>query len=235
MKSLEVCLTPTLLPLHEFQGKTVVVVDIFRATSTMTAALSEGVSHIYPVSDLEECKSMEKMGYISAGERNGQKAEGFKLGNSPLEYLNGAQQGEKIAMTTTNGTFAINEIKNKAAEVLMGSFLNISATANYLNQQKTDLLILCAGWKGKFNLEDTLYAGALVSKLETTFQTSCDAAIASKTLYEQNSKDLGSLIAKASHTKRLQNHQIEKDIDFCLQIDKYKIIIYLKDGKLYSK
>jgi len=235
LKSIEVCLTPTLLPLHEYEGKIVVVVDIFRATSTMTAALSEGVSFILPVADLEECKNLENEGYVIAGERDGQKAVGFSLGNSPLEYMNEAYAGKKIAMTTTNGTFAINEVKEKAAEVLMGSFLNLNATADYLVNQQNDVLILCSGWKGKFNLEDTLYAGALTKILENTYETSCDAAIAARTLFDQNKNDLQSLIAQASHTKRLQNHKIENDIEFCLSFDKYSAIVKLKEGKLFSK
>jgi 2-phosphosulfolactate phosphatase len=235
MKSIEVCLTPHLLNLHEHKGKIAVVVDIFRATSTIIAALSEEVDHIFPVAELQACKALEKEGYLCAGERNGQKAEGFLLGNSPLEYQNKAYAGKKIALTTTNGTYAIEQVRKNAKEVLMGAFLNLAATSDYLISQNEDILIVCAGWKGKFNLEDTLYAGALVSLLSPFFETNCDAALAAKTLFEQNSKDLKPLIAAASHTKRLQNFQIEKDIDFCLTFNKYHFIVFLDGEVLKSK
>jgi 2-phosphosulfolactate phosphatase len=233
MKNIEVCLTPELLKLYTAENKAVVVVDIFRATSTMVTALSEGVAAILPVEDLETCRQLSSEGYIIAGERNGQKAEGFVLGNSPLEYLEGAYSGQKIAMTTTNGTFAINQVKEKAEEILMGAFLNLQATADYLHTLNLDVLILCAGWKGKFNLEDTLYAGALVSLLSSTFDTSCDGALAAKFLYEQNSDQLESFLSQASHTKRLQNHNIEQDIKFCLTLNKYPIVVSLS-GKILT-
>jgi len=235
MKNIEVCLTPELLKLYTAENKAVVVVDIFRATSTMVTALSEGVASILPVEDLETCRQLAAEGYIIAGERNGQKAEGFVLGNSPLEYLKEAFSGKRIAMTTTNGTLAINQVKEQAAEVLMGAFLNLQATADYINTLNHDVLILCAGWKGKFNLEDTLFAGALVSLLSSTFDTTCDGALAAKFLYEKNSNRLASFLSQASHTKRLQNHNIEHDIDFCLELDKYSIVVRLENQQLISK
>ncbi|GAB3646838.1 2-phosphosulfolactate phosphatase family protein [Echinicola sediminis] len=232
MNKIEICLSPELIHLHDLKDKIVVVVDIFRATSTMVTGLANKVHSITPVAGLETCRAMKANGYVIAGERNGQTAEGFELGNSPLSYLNNAYEGKKIAVTTTNGTLTIEKSKKDAAEVLIGAFLNLQATADYLVQKGKDVIIHCAGWKGMFNLEDSLYAGALVSVLSAQFVYDCDGAIAMKALYEENKNDLKGFLSQASHAKRLQNHNIEADIDFCLTLDKYDFIGKLKGDEL---
>lgn len=231
--SLEICFSPALIHLHDLQGKIVVVVDIFRATSTMVTALANGVESIKPVENLETCRALAAKGYVIAGERNGKKEAGFELGNSPLSYLNGTFAGKRIAMTTTNGTVAIERAKAGADEVIMGSFLNLEATASYIRLQTKPVLIFCAGWKGKFNLEDSLYAGALASLLQ--FPYDCDGALAMETLYNQVKVDLVGFLKKASHAKRLQNHNIEEDIDFCLTPNKYTIIAKLIEDEIIAK
>lgn len=234
MRNIEVCVSPELIHLYDTKGKNVVIVDIFRATSTMMAALANGVTSITPVMDLESCRAMASAGYVIAGERNGLTAEGFELGNSPLAYLENAYAGKKIAMTTTNGTLAIEKTKADANKILLGAFVNLKATAKFLIDESQDILVLCAGWKGKFNLEDSLYAGALVSSLHPHFQTDCDTAIALKSLYESNSHRLQIFLGQASHAKRLQNHNIEADIDFCLTQDKYDIVGLLSGQELIA-
>ncbi|AWW29889.1 2-phosphosulfolactate phosphatase [Echinicola strongylocentroti] len=232
MNKIEICLSPELIHLHDLKGKIVVVVDIFRATSTMVTGLANKVKSITPVAGLEACRAMKEKGYIIAGERNGQTAAGFELGNSPLSYLNNAFEDKKIAVTTTNGTLTIEKSKKDAAEVLIGAFLNLKATADYLIQQGKDVVIHCAGWKGMFNLEDSLYAGALVNVLAGHFGYDCDGAIAMKALYEQHQDDLKDFLSQASHAKRLQNHNIEADIDFCLTLDKFDFIAKLQGEAL---
>ncbi len=125
MKKIEICLSPELIRLHDLKGKIVVVVDIFRATSTMVTGLANAVQSITPIAGLESCRTMKEEGYIIAGERNGHTAEGFELGNSPLSYLDNAFEGKKIAVTTTNGTLAIELSKKDADEVILGAFLNL--------------------------------------------------------------------------------------------------------------
>ena len=223
MQQVEICFSPELIQLHELKGKIVVVVDIFRATSTMVAALANGISEIKTCADLEECRTMASSGYLIAGERNGIKAEGFQLGNSPLAYLSGNYQHQKLAMTTTNGTLAISKSAG-ADEVLIGAFPNLQATVSYIQSRHRDVLIHCAGWKGKFNLEDSLYAGALVKALEATHEAEDDGAIAMKSLYEKEGHDLKGFLSQASHAKRLQNHNIDSDIDFCLTLDVFPLV-----------
>jgi 2-phosphosulfolactate phosphatase len=230
MKKVEICFSPELIHLHSLKGKIVVVVDIFRATSTIVAALANGVSEIRTFADLEECRQMSDQGYLIAGERNGLIAEGFELGNSPLAYLNDAYAGQKLAMTTTNGTLAISK-SSEADEVVIGAFPNLSATVSYLQTQNKDVLIHCSGWKGMFNLEDSLYAGALAKSLEATHEAAEDGALAMKALYEKEGHDLKGFLSQASHAKRLQNHNIESDIDFCLTLDLYDLVAKLDNNQ----
>ncbi len=234
MKKIEVCLSPGLIHLYDIKEKTIIIVDIFRATTTMVTALANGVVSIAPFKSLEKCKSMKKDGYIIAGERDGKKADGFELGNSPLSYLEGTYKGKKLAMTTTNGTLAIDSVSNQASQIIIGAFINLDSTVSFLKNSKEDLLIYCAGWKGKFNLEDSLYAGALADSLADYYQSDCDSTLAVKSLFQTNKKDLKKLLSNAAHTKRLQNQNIEEDIDFCLSMNLYETVVLLKEGKIVS-
>ena len=232
MNSIEVCFTPELIHLHEVKGKLVVVVDIFRATSTIVAALAHGVTEILPFADLESCRAMQAQGYLIAGERDGLTAPGFELGNSPVAFLEGNYVGKKLAMTTTNGTLALDKSKG-AAEILIGAFPNLKATASYIQSRNLDVLIHCAGWKGRFNLEDSLYAGALVQALSSSHANREDGALAMESLFSLEGGNLATYLSQASHAKRLQNHGIESDIDFCLSLNRYQKVVGLAgDGAL---
>ncbi|WP_154855552.1 2-phosphosulfolactate phosphatase [Cyclobacterium xiamenense] len=233
MRNIETCISPELIHLHDLTQKTVVVVDIFRASSTMVTALSNGVRCIKPLSDLDECRNYKNKNWLIAGERNGQQAEGFDLGNSPLSFLGNAFAGEKLAMTTTNGTRAISLAAADSEEILIGSFLNLQATVDYLQISDRDVLVLCAGWKGKFNIEDSLYAGAL--SLTLGWKHDCDATLAMEAVFQQAGENLSLFLEKASHAKRLQNHQLEKDIDFCLELNRYNAVVHLDEGLLKVK
>lgn len=233
MKKVEICFSPELIHLHSLEGKIVVVVDIFRATSTMVAALANGINKIQTFSSLEDCQNMASKGFLIAGERNGITAPGFQLGNSPLAYLNHAYAGQNLAMTTTNGTLAIAKSEG-AEEIIIGAFPNLRATADYIKSRDLDVLIHCAGWKGKFNLEDSLYAGALVKELEYTHEAEDDGAISMKSLFEKEGHDLKGFLSQASHAKRLQNHNIDSDIDFCLTVDLFDLVGKIEDGFLIS-
>ena len=226
MNSIEVCFTPELIHLHEVKGKLVVVVDIFRATSTMVAALAHGVTEILPFADLESCRAMQAQGYLIAGERDGLTAPGFELGNSPVAFLEGNYAGKKLAMTTTNGTLALDKSKG-ASEILIGAFPNLQATASYIQSRNLDVLIHCAGWKGRFNLEDSLYAGALVQALSSSHANREDGALAMESLFSLEGGNLATYLSQASHAKRLQNHGIESDIDFCLSLNLYEQVVGL--------
>ncbi len=231
MKTIDVCLSPELIHLYDVSNKTVVVVDILRATSCMVTAFAHGVESITPVADADECMNMKQKGYVVSGERNGQKIPGFDKGNSPFEYMDEAIKGLKIAFTTTNGTLAIEKCKS-ARQVLIGSFLNISAITRFLLMSDHNILIVCAGWKGKINLEDSLFAGALVDKLRKHIEPDCDAPIVAQELYLSAKNDMLKFLSTSSHVKRLNRLNIHKDIEFCLKPDQYQVIPALKGNQL---
>lgn len=231
MKSIDVCLSPDMMHLYPVHDRAVVVVDILRATSCMTTAFAHGIESITPFAKLEDCLAMREKGYFTAGERDGKKVDGFDLGNSPFEYMDEKLKGKKIAFTTTNGTQAIAKSIG-ALEIIIGSFLNISAVTAHLKKCTSNILIVCAGWKGKVNMEDTVFAGAVVNQLKDHFEPECDAPLAAQHLYHQAKNDMSDFLKNTSHVKRLAGLNVIKDIKFCLTPDQYPIVPVLKDGVL---
>ena len=231
MKTIDVCLSPDLMHLYTVSDRVVVVVDILRATSCMVTALAHGVQRIRPFADLEACRAMKAHGYFTAGERNGEKVEGFDFGNSPFEYMIEKLKGQKIAFTTTNGTQAIAKSQG-AKEIIIGSFLNLTAITEYLKRGNDNVLVVCAAWKGKVNLEDTLFAGALVENLKDHIEPDCDAPLAAKRLYNLAKKDMVDFLKDSSHVKRLNRLHVHKDIAFCVTPDQYPVVPRLVNDEL---
>lgn len=227
----EVCLSPELLHLYEVSSKTVVVADILRATSCMVTAFAHGVHTIKPFADLESCRHAVSLGYETSGERNGVKVEGFHRGNSPFEYMGEDIKGRKIAFTTTNGTQAIDKAQS-ARHLLIGAFLNVDSLAQMVLGLNEDVLIVCAGWKGRFNLEDTLFAGALTERLLEHFRLEDDAALGASALYNSARKNLSNFLEASSHVQRLNRLNIHDDMKFCLQEGLYKEVPRLQGGHL---
>jgi 2-phosphosulfolactate phosphatase len=223
MPALDVCFSPELLHLYELKGKIVVVVDVLRATSSMVTAFAHGIEKIIPVSSLEDCLTQQQDGFLTAAEREGRKAEGFDLGNSPFSYMEPEIQGKTLVMTTTNGTHAIR-LSMAADKVVAGAFLNLESVAAFLEAEQKDVLVVCAGWKGNFNLEDTLFAGGLAHRLENTFAAANDATLAALHLYRLAQTDMLGFLSNSSHVQRLKNLDIIKDIAFCLQEDQYDVV-----------
>lgn len=230
-RTIDVCLSPELMHLYQIEGQTVVIVDILRATSCMTTAIAHGVDSIQAFAQLPECLALKDKGYYTAGERDGKKVDGFDFGNSPFEYMNPELIGKRIALTTTNGTQAIVRSAG-AREIVIGSFLNLTAVAEYLRKTTGNALIVCSGWKGRVNLEDTAFAGALVDRISDEFDYACDAPVMARHLYLQARNNLKEFLKDSSHVRRLKKLNIEKDIDFCLTIDKYPVVPVIRDGSI---
>ncbi len=230
--SLEVILTPNLLPLYPLQGKVVVVIDVLRATTTMTVALDQGATKVIPVESIEECLSYkDKPDHLLAGERGGQKVEGFSYGNSPFEYMDGVVKGKTLVLTTTNGTRAI-KMSSDAKEILIGGFLNFSALTRWLLNESTDTVLLCSGWRDKFNLEDTIFAGAIINNLKDYFLVDSDSAFAAEKLYLNSRRNMLHYMKQSSHYKRLAKFGVVNDIKYCLRPDLTNVVPILKDGAL---
>lgn len=230
----ETCFLPGQFPLYQQDMGIVVVIDILRATSAMVTAFDHGVESIIPVSTIEEARQyIGRPGYIAAAERNGEIVEGFAFGNSPLAFRDADIKGKTIVMTTTNGTKAINLARN-ARKMVIGAFLNITALTEWLVKQDDNILLLCSGWKDKFNLEDSVFAGAVMDKLLESgkFGVEEDSSIAAKYLYMAAKENYLSILKAAPRRKRLEQLRLFDDVKFCLTPDQSRVIPELKDGVL---
>lgn len=207
------------------------MIDIFRASSSICYGFENGALEIIPVSTVEQCQSYAGKNYLQAAERNGAVVEGFDFGNSPYSYTAEKVAGKRIVLTTTNGTLAI-EKAGAAAEIIIGSFLNLSAVCDWLMADGRDVILLCAGWKNQFNLEDTAFAGAVIAKLGPAFKISGDPGVAALDLFHLYEYKLESIIEKSSHSRRMKQLGIEKDALFCLQTDICKQVPVLNNGVL---
>ena len=230
----EVCFMPGQYPLYAQDMGIVVVIDVLRATSAMVAAFENGVDRIIPVSTIEEARQyIGRDGYIAAAERNGEVVEGFAYGNSPLAYVGQDLRGQTIVMTTTNGTKAINLAK-EARKLVIGSFLNLTALSEWLVKQDDNILLLCSGWKDKFNLEDSVFAGAVMERLLDSgrFGAEEDSSIAAKYMYMAARDNFMGILKAAPRRRRIQQLQLLPDVKYCLTPDQSTAIPILMDGEL---
>ena len=234
-KKLQVCLTPALIPLYKIEDYIVVIIDIFRATTSICYGIENGARAIIPVSQVEECAAYrdKEHSYLLAAERDGEIVAGFDFGNSPFSYTADKVAGKTIVLTTTNGTHALH-LSRKAKKIVIGSFLNLTSICDWLNEQSENILLVCSGWKNNFNLEDTLFAGAVVEQLKSGSFSPDDPAIAANDLYSLAKNDLDGYLKKTSHSERLKQLGIERDIAFCLNVDTTTAIPVL-DGDMLVK
>lgn len=231
-RTIEVCLTPALLHLYDIEKSIVVVIDILRATSSITYGIENGAAAIIPVEHVEDCLPYKESGFLLAAERNGEVVAGYDFGNSPFSYTKEKVEGKTIVLTTTNGTKALRMAQERAAKVVIGSFLNLTSLCEWLKSQDKDVLLLCAGWKDKFNLEDTLFAGAVVNTLRKDFVHFDDSCVAAEDMFLQAKADLRTYLHKSSHSHRLAQLNIEEDVQFCLKLDVCKAIPVLNGDQL---
>ena len=234
--SLFTCLSPALLHLYDVSNSVVVIIDVLRATSTIATALANGAKNIIPVESVAECIKMGKdMDAITAGERDGQIAEGLEYGNTPFQYTPEFIKGKTLVLTTTNGTKLLHmALANGAKGIITGSFPNLSSVCNYLSEQKTNVVLACAAWKDKVNIEDTLFAGAVINRIKDQFLINCDSSAIALSLYNEGKDDLFEFMKKnnASHYHRLMGFGLEKDIRFCLTEDVSPVLPVYKDNCL---
>jgi 2-phosphosulfolactate phosphatase len=219
----------------ELKDKTVVLIDLFRATSTMLAALANGCKEIVPSAEIEEVinmsKNYEKDSYLLCGERNIQAIDGFHLSNSPLEYTTEKVSGKTLLMTTTNGTQAFKRATD-AAEVLICSLTNVDTVAGYLAEQQNDVVFICAGTDGQFTTDDVVTAGAVIYRLTNMVDNLelGDLAVVAKILYQHYADDLHGLLRNSTHYRRLMDAGLEKDIEYCLTLNAAPVTGIYKDG-----
>lgn len=234
--TLYTCLSPALLHLYDLNNAVVVIIDVLRATSTIATALNNGAKCVIPVDSVAKCIALgKKIAAITAGERDGKIAEGLQYGNSPFEYPESFVKGKTLVLTTTNGTKLLHmALERGAGQVVTGSFPNLSAVCDFLLSCKQNVILGCAAWKDKVNLEDMLFAGAVVSRVREHFSINCDSSAIAETMYGNASEDLYSFIQaqNASHYQRLTGFGLEKDIRYCLTPDTANVLPFYENGKL---
>lgn len=230
---LEVCLSPAIYDKHADDRNLVVIVDILRATSSICAAIHNGVKSIIPVATVEDAKAMKQQGYMVASERDGYVLDFADFGNSPFNFTPEIVDGKEIVYSTTNGTRCIH-MASHSKTVVIGSFLNISVLADWLIGQDLPVLIFCASWKDRFSLEDTVFAGALAERLLNSgkFETICDAATASIDLWNLAKNDLFGYIQKAAQKGRLASKGLDDCIGYCLTADQTRVIPAFRNERL---
>ena len=233
LKKIEVCVSPALYPYYENPDAIVVVTDVLRASSAIVTAFMNGVDRIIPVGTLEEAKAYKEKGFMVAAERDGLVRDFADFGNSPYNFTPERVAGKQIVYSTTNGTNAIH-LGSSGSQVLIGAYLNLSALAKYIRKEQKDLLVLCAGWKNKFNLEDTLFAGALTQLVleDENYNTICDAALGSVDLYNVARGNMMGYISKVAQKGRLKKNNLDDVIAYCHEYDLTELIPVLIEDHL---
>jgi 2-phosphosulfolactate phosphatase len=191
------------------------------------------------VDSVAECIRIGKqIDSITAGERDGKKAEGLENGNSPFEYSKEFIKGKTLVLTTTNGTKLLHMALDKNAKtIITGSFPNLSAVCDFLIAQKQPVLLGCAAWKNRVNIEDTIFAGAVINKIGKHFTINCDSSKIATAMYHDAKEDMFEFMKSknASHYQRLSGFGLEKDIRYCLSADTANILVVYEEGKLVAK
>jgi 2-phosphosulfolactate phosphatase len=234
--TLHTVLSPSLLNLYDITNSIVVIIDILRATSTISTALFNGAKQIIPVDSVAECIKLGKqLDVITAGERDGKIAEGLQYGNTPFQYSSEFIKGKTLVLTTTNGTKVLHmALAANAKAIITGSFCNISSVTDYLSLQNKNVILACAAWKNRINIEDTLFAGAVINRIKNQFDINCDASKIAETLYLQAKDDLFDFMKEqnASHFLRLMGFGLEEDIRYCLTNDIANVLSIYTNGRL---
>jgi len=235
-RNLYTCLSPALIDLYDITNSVVVIIDVLRATSTITTALFNGATSVIPVSTVAKCIELgEAVGGITAGERDGKVADGLSYGNSPFEYPRSFVENKILVLTTTNGTKLLHMALDRGApEVITGSFPNITAVCEHLINSDRDVFLGCAAWKDRVNLEDTLFAGAVISRIKDHFNIHCDSSKLSENVFNEAGDDRFEFMKKreATHYHRLMRYNLEKDIRYCLSDDGANVLPIFKGDRL---
>jgi len=232
-RKLETCFSPALYEADLHTGSIVVIIDILRASSAICTAFANGAAAIIPVAEVKEAKEYKDRGYLVAAERDGYVLDFADFGNSPFNFTPEKVAGKSIVYSTTNGT-GIIKMASPASEIVIGSFLNISAVTRWMMKQEKDVVLFCAGWKNRFSLEDAICAGAMAERLLESglFTTICDSTLAALDLWSLAKSNLQGYIEKAAQRSRLRSKGLDDCIGFCLTSDFTEKIPVIRNGHL---
>ncbi len=232
-RNLETCFSPALYEPERHAGSLVVVIDILRATSAICTAFENGTASVIPVATVAEAREYKEKGYLVAAERDGYVLDFADFGNSPFNFTPERVAGKTIVYSTTNGT-GIIKLAHSAQYIVIASFLNISSIVEWIIARDNDVVLFCSGWKNRFNLEDSLCAGAIAERLLGTslYSTICDSTHAATDLWSLAGGDLPGYIEKVAQRSRLRDKNLDDCIPFCLSMDFTKKIPVIRDGIL---
>lgn len=235
-RKLFTCLSPALIDLYDLSNSVVVIIDVLRATSTIATALHNGAASVIPVASVPRCIEIgEEVGGITAGERDGKVADGLTYGNSPFEYPREFIENKILVLTTTNGTKLLHMALDRGApEIITGSFPNLSAVCDHLIDSNKDVLLGCSAWKDRVNMEDTLFAGAVINRIKDHFAIHCDASKMAESIFGEAGEDRFGFMERrsATHYHRLMNYGLERDIRYCLSADAANVLPIFKGDRL---
>lgn len=231
----DVTLTADTVEGRDVDGRTAVVIDVLRASSTVVTALANGCREVIPVATPEEAfafKQVDTAGYLLGGERGAVKIPGFDLGNSPSEYTREVVGGRGVVLTTTNGTKTLLRVSG-AERVLVGCFLNAAAVARSV-AAGPGLVLACAGTKGRFSLEDFAAAGAILAELPGDGLENSDLAMAALATYRQllDSQGLVDTLSRTGHGKDLDRLGFTEDITYCAKVNMWDVVPEYRAGAI---
>ena len=220
---------------EDIRDKIVVVIDVLRASSTMTTALYNGAKGVIAVGDMDDASkishNLDSLSFLLCGEKDGVKIEGYDLGNSPLEHTAEVVEDKTIILNTTNGTKAIKR-SGLAERIIIGSFVNLDAIINHLEQLDREIVLVCAGWRGRLSLEDLLCAGNIIYEL-------CDGQLPGNAkdgakvafgLYEKFGDDIENTIKSSNYAVRLKDIVSDDDLSYCCQKSIMQVLPVLNQG-----
>ena len=237
---LDVVLSPLALSDDALKGRRVVMVDVLRASTTIATALANGARAVIPATDTGEAgrlaATLDPERSLLGGERDGKPVAGFGAGNSPAEYSRDAVEEKTVVLTTTNGTRALAKAKSSAS-VAVGGFVNADAASRFLADGLAEgqgATVVCAGWRGRISLEDTLCAGLLVSRVVSAREAAAlpDSAKMAYALYLGSKDDLDRAVRGTEHARRLIDLGFEDDLSRCTAVDTLAVLPVLRDGRL---
>ncbi|MFB0507474.1 MAG: 2-phosphosulfolactate phosphatase [Thermodesulfobacteriota bacterium] len=223
------------LPVREDDGKVFVVIDVLRATTTIIEALSHGCTEVIPVVTVDEAFSLAKRlpgrDTLIGGEEGGLKVDRFDLGNSPREYTRDFVSGKRVILTTTNGTKAVQSVAD-CEHVFVAGFTNAHVVVQRCSTLNADPVMVPAGMKGRFSLEDVVCGGMLIDLLEKQGVALTDGARASRILYKAFARNLLEMARTCEHGRELMRLGFEEDVAFCVQTNVSSCVPVFKKGSI---
>lgn len=228
-------LVPQKVHTRKGEGKVYVIIDVLRATTTIIEALSNGCTEVVPVVAVKEAfdlaKKFPREEVLVGGERGGLKVKGFDLGNSPREYSREVVFGKRVILTTTNGTKALRSVVG-CENVLVAGFANARAVVQRCMALKADPVMIPAGGKGKFSLEDVVCGGMMIDLLEKKGVSLTDSGRVACILYRAFAHDLLGMARSSEHGQHLMRVGLEEDLPFCVRSDVSSLVPVFKRGSI---